>query len=243
MHSKKRKRKPSRKRPINVVVWLWALLFVNVVAGFAFSPLTAVRKVRVVGLPNDDIARFTTELQRIQDTPMMRLNRTWVVDRLGNNAEIDRAEFLPNIFGRAFVRIFTKKPVARIGATSMCLDVFGSQFKCSRKVEGLPIIDPPPRALSTSLTLCGSWQSGQTAQLCQFLSAQVPNVAWSLAVSARGIISLRADSGTEVVLGSFDRWPKKVEKLKSLLAERPDLLQSVRQLNLMSPEAPVFVRG
>ena len=83
----------------------------------------------------------------------------------------------------------------------------------------------------------------QTAQLCQFLSAQVPNVAWSLAVSARGIISLRADSGTEVVLGSFDRWPKKVEKLKSLLAERPDLLQSVRQLNLMSPEAPVFVRG
>lgn len=237
----KRRRSKRRKGPVNVVAWLWGLFVLNVVAGLAFSPLTAVQKVRVWGLPVAKQQRVIDELQAVVGVPMLRLNKTSVAYRLGDDGEVDSVTFFPNIFGRAVVRYKMKDPVAKVRESELCLDPSGTPFLCSVVPDRLPIVLPPPRALATSLTFLGGWDSGQTAQLCQKLTAQMPNVEWTVAVGDRGIISLQAGSSGKVVLGAFARWPKKIEKLKGLLDEQPDIFQKVRQLDLNSPESPVFV--
>ena len=42
-------------------------------------------------------------------------------------------------------------------------------------------------------------------------------------------------------MGSSEHLPRKIAKLKELIEERPDLLETVRQVNLTAPDAPMIV--
>jgi len=241
MPSKKRRRKPARRLKPEAV--LWALLVVNVALGAAFSPLTAVRKLRVVGAAVSDQKRIEKEAQYLRDVPVLRLNATWVEYRLADSPETETLTFSPNMFGRAVVNVTLKSAVARIAGSHMFLDPHGEMYWSSLEHEGLPVVYPPKSAFAPSMTLTGGWECGPTAQLCENLAAQVPNLVRKVELTDRGVISLEVDSGAEVVLGSSENLPRKIEKLKSLLDEKPGLFKSVRQLNLTSPEAPMVVRG
>ena len=226
-----------------VTFWLWTLFVVNVAVGVWASPLTAVRRVRVIGAPPSAQARIEQTIQTLKGRPLVRVNWTALRYRLGLSSDVLSVSVLPNIFGRAVVKVGLRAPVAKIANSELFLDKTGTVFTTSNEPVGLPILQPPPRAFATNTMVVGSWECGLLAQLCQILVAQMPNVEWNVAVSDLGVISLQAESGAEVVMGSSNDLPQKVEKLKTLLEEKPDLLKRVRQLNLTSPDTPAIDRG
>lgn len=214
---------------------------VNVALGMVFSPLTSVQKVRVVGAAADDQARLTRELQSLRALPVLRVSGVSTRYRLENSSRIQSATFAPNLFGRAVVRIALREPVARIVNSKTCLDRNGHAFLFSQSDAMLPTIVPPRGSFSPNLTLLGGWEVGTTAQLCEKLTAQMPNVSWIVELNERGILSLKADGGAEVALGSSENLQQKVAKLATMLEADPDLLKKVRQINLNAPEAPMVV--
>ncbi len=244
MPSKGRKRRaPRTRRPFPLSAVLWTLVVVNVTVGLFVSPLTSLRKVRVLGAAASDQTRIESEIQRWRDVPVLRLGQDWAQYRLENNSEVKSSTLDKNVLGRAVVRIQLRQPVARFVNTRLYLDESGFPFRSERAFGGLPSLMPPPGTFDTSLTLAGGWESGPVARMCQELSVQVPNVDWKVEVDDRGVISLMSNSGAEVVMGSSDSLPQKVEKLKALLLAKPDLLEKVRRLVLTAPEAPMVVRG
>lgn len=222
---------------------MWGLVVLNVCAGWWLSPLTAVRKVRVTGAAVSDRARIQNVLQSWRDVPFARLNVNAVEARLGSRALVNSATFNPNILGRAFVVVQNRVPLARIQNSKACLDRHGVVFLPDEMPESLLQVDTPNRGLLPNAGLCGPWLSSKTAILCELMKAQVPNVSALVEVGSRGGLSFQTESGAEVVLGSSESLPQKIEKLRSLLEEKPDLLNSVRQLNLTYPGSPVVVRG
>lgn len=240
MPSKRRRRK---RRSIRPEAALWGLVIVQLAAGLAFSPLTAVRKVQIAGATTSDHQRITSVLQKLKDVPVMRLNGSSVESALMASNAVEKATFVPNIFGRAAVKMINRTPVARVGDSSVCLDRYGTTFVPDQLLETLMKVDPPQRSLLVNAGLCGPWEATKVAHLCELLKAQVPNVQGTVEVGDRGVLSFQVESGAEVVLGSSESLPQKIEKLGALLQEKPDLLKSVRQLNLTLPSSPVVVRG
>lgn len=240
MPSKRRRRK---RRTIRPEAALWGLVIVQFGVGMAVSPLTAVRKVQVSGAAQQDHKRVTAVLQKLRDVPLLRLNVSSVESSLLASNAVESATMVPNIFGRAAVTLVNRTPVARIGDSSVCLDRNGVAFLPDDLHEPLMKVDPPQRSLLVSAGLCGPWEASKVAHLCELLKAQVPNVQGTVEVGDRGVLSFQVESGAEVVLGSSESLPQKIEKLSALLQEKPDLLKSVRQLNLTLPSSPVVVRG
>lgn len=243
MRSKRRKRKKSRLGidKLSTATWLWLLVVINVTVGLAVSPLTAVRKVRVVGASVGDQARLTDAVQSLRDIPVMRLNPNMVRSKLESGSEVDSVQFLPNLFGRAVVKVRLKQPVAKIVNSSVFLDRSGNAFVTTRVVPDVPLIVPPRGAFSPNLTILCGWEVSTTAQLCQKLAAQMPKVSWIVELTDRGNLSLKADGSASVDLGSTENLQLKVDKLRSFLENDPGLFTKVRSINLIAPEAPVVV--
>ncbi|MBS1721859.1 MAG: hypothetical protein JSS66_02510 [Armatimonadetes bacterium] len=240
MRSRGRGRKRS-KVSIDPAAALWALFALNVVVGLAVSPLTAVQKVRVVGAPTGDEARIEEAVQALRDKPLLRVNGTQLRSSLEANPEVLSSEFLPNPFGRAVVKVRLRQPVARLLNSKVYVDKDGTAFRSGRVFEALPQLMPPKKGYALGLSVLGSWESGKAAYVCEQIAAQIPNVPWIVAVSERGDISLQAEGGATVDFGSSEGLPRKIEKLRSLVEAKPELLK-MRRINLAYPEAPMGER-
>ncbi len=230
-----------RRKSIAIDKWLWGFLTINVLLGALFSPLTSLRKVRIIGAPEDDQARLTDRLQNVRGLPLAQVSENYLISQVLSNPEIETVRYNPNLFGRAVLRMSLRKPVAQIINSKTYLDLSGTPFKSLRSYESLPTVTPTQGAFSSSMMIVSGWEIGNVAKICSKLSEQVPNVSWNLAVDDRWEISLLADGGTEVALGSSDSWFTKVKKLRDILQANPDLLKKVRTINLTFPEAPQVV--
>jgi len=233
------RRKKARKVRIDPGPVLWTAFGLNVVAGLALSPLTAVQKVRVVGAPERDRARVTEVLQSLQGVPVARVDGTLLRSRLSSDRGVSACTFAPNMFGRAVVRVKERRPVGVLEGGRTCLDDSGVLFPCTGPA-GLVQVKLPDGYGGIKPVLAGTWESSAMSQVCKDLPAQVPNVDWKVELGTRGVISLQA-SGTEIVLGSSEHLPRKIGKLKELLDERPDLLGTAKQVNLTAPDAPMIL--
>ncbi|MBS1714698.1 MAG: hypothetical protein JST30_10225 [Armatimonadetes bacterium] len=233
------RRKKARKVRLEPGPWLWAAFAVNIVLGLALSPLTAVQKVRAVGVADYDRERTTEVLQTLRGVPVARVDGTLLRSRLSADRGVLACSFTPNMFGRAVVRVTTRTPVAVLEGGGSCLDGGGVLFPCSVS-KGLPELKLPDGYGGIRPALSGSWESTAVAEVCRDLPAQIPNVDWKVELGTRGVLSLQA-SGTEIVLGSSEHLPRKIGKLKELLDERPGLLGTAKQVNLTAPDAPMIL--
>lgn len=237
-----RKRKKRKGLNLQPAPLLWLLFAINCLVGVYFSPLTSLRKVRVVNAPLEDQSRIVKIMQRAKNVPLNKLDFNGLASSIMNNTEIKDANINCNIFGRAIVRVYQRVPIARLKSSNQFFDTTGTLFVSSNEYGDLPEITVPKESRYPSVTLLSGWFSGRMAQLCKLLAAQVPNNQWNIEVNDRGVISLKASSGANVVMGSSDSLPQKIEKLGNLLAERPQLLKELRQLNLTDPESPMVIR-
>lgn len=125
MRSRKRR---ARFRIGSEIVWL--ALGVNLAAGALLSPLTAVQRVRVEGVPSFDQARVTEILNSWRGVAAMRWPPQVVESRVQSGSEVHRATFQRNVFGRGVLKVDYRYPVAEIeGTHGLLLDANGQVYR------------------------------------------------------------------------------------------------------------------
>lgn len=141
---KSKRRIRRKKRSIHWKLVLWLFVIINISLGLMFSPITTVHKARVSGARTDDEARIAQHLQSIRKTPYFRLNSKRLETLILANDEIKSVDTKTNIFGRAYLKIENRRPVAKIsGYVAQYLCAQGMVFSSTMKYRRLPNLEMP----------------------------------------------------------------------------------------------------
>jgi hypothetical protein len=108
-------------------------------------------------------------------------------------------------------------------------------------IAALPLVRIPGPAKAPNAAIAGAWEPGAVAKLSKTLEAMLPKSRWTIEVDALGVLSLYESSGGLIVLGSSDDMDEKLNQVKKIMDESPDLLARVQRIDLTSPKAPVYV--
>jgi cell division septal protein FtsQ len=234
----RKKRKSIRLKPKPI---LWALLICVVAAGIAFSPITAVRHVRVEGATPEDRARLEDLLLGLRGVPCVRVDPRVIESRALMLPEMKKADLSRNPFGSALLRVQYRTPVARMmGTPDLFLDAAGVLYPALHPATDLPMVQMPKNGPPTLATFVSNWEPQRIAQLALAArTLQVPGVI-RIQMDDRGVVSLNL--GTErVIFGSLDDLDKKVSILRQRLAAYPDELKQNDALDLTNPDYPAVI--
>src|SRR5947207_2729037 len=102
----------SKRRAINWGPAFGAALFANVVLGLLFSPLTSVRRIRVIGAQMHDAQRLANLAQGLRGVPFMLVPATNLESSALAPRDVYNASLAHNLFGSAVLRIGYRQPVA-----------------------------------------------------------------------------------------------------------------------------------
>ncbi|MCW5937980.1 MAG: cell division protein FtsQ/DivIB [Fimbriimonadaceae bacterium] len=238
--ARKRKRKSRfRLYPSEV---LWFLVFANLAAGFLASPATGLSRVRVEGAAPADEDAIAASIQKLRGVPFVRQDRRALEAEVEAIGDVAQAELQSNVFGRGVLKVVLRAPVAEVSGQLVYLDGNGVFFKSKRRFAGLPRLALPEGSEVPNLCLSSGVESHKIAELCKGLADRLPNLADLIALDARGVLSFETSDGFVVVLGSAEDLARKLDRLESVLKERPDLPKKARRLVLTAPDSPV-VKG
>ncbi|MBS1707611.1 MAG: hypothetical protein JSS65_02690 [Armatimonadetes bacterium] len=237
-----KKRKPQKPRkPVAWGRWLWAGLGLSIAAGMWFSPLTAPRKIRVVGVRNTDEKAVGQALQALVTTPWLRVNRHSVEESVKQTADIATAKYDGNIFGRGVLKVEYRRPVAVVdGSKPALLSDEGDIYAGTFKPDGLPHLTLPTDGEGPWSLLATPLPTKDVSRLANDLKNRFPDTNWTINIDARSVIILVPSKGPQVVLGTSERLEEKVGRLANILSTRPDIVRSATVINLTAPDQPVY---
>ena len=216
-------------------------LVVNVAAGIAFSPVTAVRRVRVEGAPPADRKRLTDLLQSLKNVPCARVDARAVESRALENPELRGASLARTPFGSAVLRVARRRSVARLfGSLEIGLSADGILYPATELAEDLPTVRLPAKYPAVGLTLGNAWRTEDVAHLAGLVRGLAKTEPARIDLFPGGKVCLNIDSGI-VVLGRLESLDEKVARFRQMFAERPDLFTNVQSVNLVRVEAPQFI--
>lgn len=232
-----RKAKPAF--PWSQVVW--TLLVANVVAGLLVSPATAIRRVRIENATEEQSVAVENAIRKLAGVPFLRANLNESMSKIEGMPSVRAAASSANLFGRAVIRIQQRTPVARVfHQSSLALGADGVIFSYPDLDKSLPTVKVPAVALNASTTPSGSWPADSVAQVCKLIQESLPPAPWVVAVEPSGEVILRSESNTPILLGAGKQWEKKITRLRQILSEKPELLDKISELNLVSPDNPAY---
>ncbi|HRJ27200.1 MAG TPA: hypothetical protein PLO61_06800 [Fimbriimonadaceae bacterium] len=238
-------RKPAAKRarrPISWRAWLWVALTVNVAAGLAWSPATSASKIRVLGAPPEDQNRIRQVLQSLRQVPSVRVDQARLESTIQSGSAIDQAKFDLNLFGRGILRIRSKIPVGVVVADyPLLLSDQGDLFTTTTISPDLPKIQVLEGA-GLNLSVTAGWETGRVADLCQWVSSDLPPGSWKIRVQSGGRLGLNKEKGGVVTLGDSSNLQQKIRVLKQILQDQPEILNEVKEINLTAPSQPALRR-
>ncbi len=226
-----------RKRRKTVVNWAAVLitaLLVNLVVASYKSPLTAVRNINLSGVRKSERLRLERVQELVKGIPAMQLETAAVEQIFLGQSRIKKCQFSRNIFGSARLELTYRKAVASVGGGAL-LDADGEFFSDPEQGEQLVSLTLAPLLKVTSATLMGVTDFRSIAGACAIVAEKLPNA--KVEVLETGTVRLDIEGG-KVVLGKPDKLPEKIDTLLGLLRDRPTLLKSVHELNLMVPDHP-----
>lgn len=233
---------PSRNK--SAFPWtgvLTLLLLINLAAGAWLSPLTAIRTLRIEGVSELRRGTFLRYAQLLKGRPALNVNPREFESTVLKDAAIENADFRRSPFGSAKLRVFFRRPIAGItggGGTVVSSD--GVLFKVDTRNLDLPKLELHASSLSPTLTLLGPWPGRDIARLIERLPPRLSNKELDVVVDSEGAVCLNITQAARIVWGSADRLEEKLKALESLLSERPNLLENVKELNLTEPSRPAF---
>lgn len=221
---------------------VWAALVVVVVTGMLWSPITAVRTVRVVGAREEDRSAIASALQSLSGVPCAMVVARRVESLVQASDGVRKATLARNPFGSALLRVESHQPVARLDARRpIFLSREGVVFTMRAHPGRLPIVKAPIEAANANLTLVGSWQPRLVADLCMQVPRDLQTDALGIELDRRGVVTLQPEGKCRIVLGSPTDLPRKLERLRDILKTRPLFLATIKELNLTAPDNPVYV--
>ncbi len=216
-------------------------LVVNLVAGALYSPLTAVRKVRVEGAPEADRPRLQTLLQKLRGVPCAQVNARELESEALQNSELISASLSRSPIGSAVLTVHPRTAVAQLDkyqGTGLTED--GVFYSSSTSLEGLPKVILPPDYRFVNLTLGNGWRVTDVAHLATLVQTLKTESPVEIDLDKGGRVCLNIDTG-RVDLGACEGLDRKVARLESILRERPDLFKTVQKLILVNIDNPAYV--
>lgn len=220
---------------------MWTLFVVNVLVGLLFSPMTSIRKLRVLGAQPHDEDRLTSLGHALQGRPFARVGVTQLESDVLRQRDVYDARLSHNLFGSAVLTLKYRRPIAElVGAPHTYLDDQGVIFGSPEPIQGLRQVALSPDYMRAGVALTLPWPSVSVAELITKLDSfdQLKNAAVHLDTTGRLLIS-RKDKHT-VDLGGSGQLDDKLAKLRSMLEEQPQLLDRVQALSLADPMHPAF---
>ncbi len=234
-------RAKQSKKPVDWGPVLWALLGVSLAAGMWFSPLTAPRRIRVIGAMPGEQPAISAGLQHWASVPWARVNANLIEDEAMRSPDIKSARYEGNIFGRGVLKVIYRVPVAVVGGpVKSLLSEQGDVYLGTHNPGGLPTVVFPADSDGPTTLITTPVPTRDIAGLAKSLVASMPDINWTIQVDARSVIILLPSKGPEVVLGTSERLKEKVDKLQAILSTRPDIVRSASVINLIAPDQPVF---
>lgn len=245
-HSRTKVKGTRRARRVDLGPWLWALALASVAAGLAFSPLTGLRKVVVVGATDEDAAKVAEALQPFAQVPWARFDVIEASDALLVSDAIRSVRLTTNIFGRGEARFVYRRPVARLaGRPEVYLDDRGNLFFWAGRPDvaeddgsALPVLTVPERFLEFNGLILGVWESVAVVDVVEGLKSRGIQLDYSLAMDEQSVLSLQVADGPEVVFGSSDELPEKLDVLERLVERDSRAFSRARLVNLTAPSRP-----
>ncbi len=229
----------SKRRP-NWAPILWLLVAINVVCGFAFSPITSATKVKVIGAMPSDQVRIEKAAKLLADRPALRSPQNAVLVELYRRADMRSAVISQSIFGRAKIEIKYDEPVAiLVGNRNLKLTESGLVAAIPEMPEGLPQVRLFPGAIEPSASFSARWEQKRVVQVCQRV-ANSNLEGTTVLVATSGNVRLQLKSGAMVRLGHPEYLAAKFEALARAMEMRPDVFKPGIEINLVVPDKPAF---
>lgn len=223
-----------RRRTVAWKPVLVALLVVNLAVASFRSGLTAIRTINLDGVRKTERLRLERVQAAVQGKPAMQVNPAEIEQIFLGQSRVKSADFRRGIFGSARLTLVYRQAVAKL-ADKIFLDSEG-------KIFDDPEIDPvvPPLILAPGLkvtvaSIVGVTDYRSIATACELIGRDFPTA--SVEILETGSLLANIDGG-KVVFGRPKDMGSKVETLKGLLRDRPELLKRVKELNLMVPDQP-----
>ena len=233
----RRRTRRTRLRPGPFIV---IGLVVNLAAGAIYSPVTAIRRVRVEGAPEADRARLIQLLQPLRGVPCLRVNPRVFESAALQNPELRSATLSRSPFGSAVLRVARRIAVARLFARpNIGLTTQGVLYAASELPGGLPLVKLPDDTPVIGLTLGNGWRGADVAELAELVRDIPSRETVRIDIERGGRVCLNIGNGI-VDLGPCRGLEAKVARLSSILRERPTLFVTVEKLNLVDVDAPTF---
>jgi hypothetical protein len=236
-----RRSKPKRRR-IRLDALLAVLLGLNIIVGIRFSPLFALRHVRVVGGQPTDGKLLENVFETVMDVPVLSIKRQSLETSFQNLPEVDSASFEANIFGSGKLTLHYRVPVARLGSTAMAVDAGGTIWRTRQNISRLPDVRLPASCLTAGLSLAKEAPVRAVAELAMKLQNISLEHLGDIVLDDSGTVCLNRGDHGRIVFGGTEAMDEKLTRLAGLLNERPELFTGPFEVNLTAPTHPVFSR-
>lgn len=227
-----RRAQEVQRRPRRL--WGYAVVTVLVVAALvwvvAFSPLLAVRKVEVVGVPAAEVAPIRELAQVPVGQPLARVDTAAVADRVTQRATVADVSIERSWPGTLVIHASPRTPflvVKNPQGQLQVVDETGVAYAVVRQApKGVPVV-----SAATSAAL--SREALQAAvSVVRVLPAATQDKVSAVTVSGAGLVTLKIGS-TSVVWGGLDEPDRKLEIVQALLKAKPKVI------DVSAPETPV----
>lgn len=233
------RRRTKRTRILLRPLVLMALV-INLAAGAMFSPVSAVRKVRVEGAPANDEGRLKRILQSLRGVPCARVNAKAIESEALRNPELRSANLARTPFGSAVLRVARRTPVARLfAAPGIGLSQEGVFYPASSLSKELPLVQLPDDYPKVGLSLGNAWRMTDVVRLAGLVGSLGAKDPVRIRLVRGGRLCLNIDSGV-VDLGGYEQLDAKVAWLEKTLKDRPSLFTTVESINLVKLDAPTY---
>ena len=227
-----RRAQEVQRRPRRL--WGYAVVTVLVVAALvwvvAFSPLLAVRKVEVVGVPAAEVAPIRELAQVPVGQPLARVDTAAIADRVTQRATVADVSIERSWPGTLVIHASPRTPflvVKNPQGQLQVVDETGVAYAVVRQApKGVPVV-----SAATSAAL--SREALQAAvSVVRVLPAATQDKVSAVTVSGAGLVTLKIGS-TSVVWGGLDEPDRKLEIVQALLKGKPKVI------DVSAPETPV----
>src|SRR5579885_495653 len=110
-------RKSKRKsRAINWNAVLWTTLIANILLAVLFSPLTSIRRLRVMGAESYDQDRISNLAKTLDGKPFALVPTVKFEGSVLGSRDVQEATLSHNLFGSAILRLTYRRPVAMLAS-------------------------------------------------------------------------------------------------------------------------------
>jgi cell division septal protein FtsQ len=235
----KTKRKP--RRPVAWDRWFWVAAVVNVVAGLLYSPLTALRVVRVQGASPQDHVAIEQAMQAARFVPFAQASDAKITFPLLSIERVEGVSLQRNIFGRGVLIVRQPQVVAQVtNREGVYLTKRGELRGGLAANEATPWIRLPEDSLRPVPALASLTSLQTMADLVGKTRQNWPNLDWMVYVDEGGVLSLRMDKGPVVILGVATELDEKLTALAQILQTQEDLASKPVRITLTEPSAPAI---